>query len=335
MQDDNNNYQPPASNNQVVYNAPKKSRKTLYVILGSVLFVLAIAGVVLFLLLNNKKDDATDDDRPTPMAYIESFQSASHEGEGVRELVSESNNTSNDVMYKLQDGSWIAADSTASVATINLESEDADVNRANYNNIVDRLTSGGFVETESLDYSSTDYDPSVVYAQYFSSETMVCNVRNIPSSAVAPLSPVYMYVTELSCASADDFSENKAAFAPFAEAYATSDAKMSQDVLLSDIEIQDSAIEDYKNAKLNMTAVSTEGISEGMYYQTPDGSWNFFAATKDRDNISCSDYSNDDMLKAFTGFVCFDDAKDESSFVHMQDPEPEPTPEDEASGSGG
>ncbi len=331
MQDNNNAQEIPISNNPTTFGKPKKNKKALYIIFGIIVFVLAIAGAIMLLSLN-KKNDVTDKSTETVSAsvYVSRFKSSSPE-KNLDETLSESKNSANNAIYKIQDDTWIAADNLANVASLVLGGHSEEVMKPKFASILQKLSKDGLKEISSRDYTPTDYDPLRSFVRYFASDTMVCNLANSLSSGNAVFSDIY--TLRLSCAVVADYDANKADLASYAKAYATSDKKLDKDVLLANPEPQVSATDKYKNAMLNLVDIGTKDIYTAEFYQIPDGSWHFFAATTNRDSIACSDYSSEDMIKAFTGFICHDNVKNKSSFV--QKAQPAPNPDIITSGSGG
>ncbi len=306
------------SNDQVFLGKPKKSKKTMYVILGVVLFVLVIAATVVFLLFN--KGSVTNDKKKllTSLEYVKTFQAKTVANNDVAESVYESKDSSYDVIYKIKDGAWIASDDMANVATFSIVSKSIDTVKSSYEALSSTLKSDGLSEMTSLDYGKVSFDASKSYAQYFASEDMVCNLRNIPQAKSDTVAA--SYTVRLDCASLTDFDANKLTFTPFIEAYDTSKDKLSKEVVISNPEIQASGTDNYKTASLGLTSVVSGDVTQAKFYQTPEGKWYFFSVTQDQDKVSCSDYSSEGLVNAYVGYTCWDTAKNESSFVAKPNP---------------
>ncbi len=314
------------SSNQVFFEKPKKSRRNLYIILGIALFILAVAGTVVFLLLNNKTTDTPEPEQSSAsLAYVKTYKTSDNVNDGVTESIYESKNSSNSVIYKIQDGSWIAADDMANVATFASVNQSLDLVKSSYEAVLSNLKSDGFLELSSLDYANVQYSASGLYEQYFASEDMVCNLRNIPQPETD--SAVASYTVRLDCASLSDFSSNKSSLMPFIEVYAASEDRLSQDVIISDPDIQASGTEGYNTASLDIYSVKSGDVSMAKFYQTTDKKWHLFTITADQDKVSCSSYSSEELINAYVGYTCWDSDNEESSFVARENPTFEVVPD--------
>ncbi|QQS18377.1 hypothetical protein IPL68_07315 [Candidatus Saccharibacteria bacterium] len=67
--------------------------------------------------------------------------------------------------------------------------------------------------------------------------------------------------------------------------------------------VKDSRTSGYKVAEAAIYSEASPGGAMGLFYQTPDGTWNFFKGTQQ--SLMCKDFSSPDLKKAYAGDQCF------------------------------
>ncbi len=102
---------------------------------------------------------------------------------------------------------------------------------------------------------------------------------------------------------------------PFAVVYAASTNEPLADTSFSQVVIDESPVEGYRNATV---AISQSGFGRvggfaGLFYQVPDGEWQYFKGTQE--TVDCKEYNTDDLKKAFASQNCYDSESNTSSAI--------------------
>ena len=294
-------------------NKPKKSRKKLFAILGAIgVVVLVAGGTITYLLLNKTSEPAPNTDTAVLPALGDALKSSLEDPANASVLIYKSNNPAT-VIQKVQGNVWISADDDSTVLSFNSGRDNQASNESDYNRVIKRLGVEGLAEVKSLGDVSAGYDATKATTRYFLSDKLTCVLRNRPENGV--------YALQVDCADQADFSNNKTAVKPFADAYSVNKDNNKKDILLVKPDIQNSVTKDYKTARLTEYRLGYFGDnSSAVFYQTPDGKWNFFTSAKEQDKINCDDYDSTDIVNAYLGFTCWDSSKSSSAFVQKDDP---------------
>jgi hypothetical protein len=89
----------------------------------------------------------------------------------------------------------------------------------------------------------------------------------------------------------------------FYDLYKANNPEGAQTMNLVQITEESSPTKGYRTASLLAVSKDGQKATPVFFYQTPDKTWHYFAATPVL--IACSEYSNDDMKKAYFGSPCF------------------------------
>lgn len=120
------------------------------------------------------------------------------------------------------------------------------------------------------------------------------------------------YTLRVSCADMKAYTDTAKQLQVFYDLYAQHNPTKKDIEGIKVTSIQDSLSRGYKTAELTMVQDNTpEGAVIALYYQTPDGTWNYFKATLLE--IFCEEYNTPDLKKAFIGKPCFTSAMDFSN----------------------
>ena len=109
---------------------------------------------------------------------------------------------------------------------------------------------------------------------------------------------------QVACANTKAYLDAAKQLQVFYDLYAQNnpDKKAIEGITISSL--KDSLTKGYKTAEVVVIQnYSPEGALQGLYYQTPDGKWNYFKATVLE--IFCEEYNPPDLKKAFIGKPCF------------------------------
>lgn len=101
---------------------------------------------------------------------------------------------------------------------------------------------------------------------------------------------------------------------------------------ISDPVVQDSPMKGYKIARVYVPDTNGVSTMTALFYQASDQRWVFFKVAASQNVILCSDYDSDDLISAFTGFTCQDEAGEDSFVSH---PSSVDNLDEPAGGSGG
>lgn len=149
---------------------------------------------------------------------------------------------------------------------------------------------------------------------HYETEKAICRAEHVKSAG----SSLPQDIVSLSCLDISDFNKLAAAQKPF---YDLLKAAKPQNIDLGDVVLagnpkqQDSQVYGYKTADQSLMEETNSGISpvvNAMFYQTPDGYWQYFTTT---DGIlECDMYKTDNLKRAYKGKSC-KDANDETQYV--------------------
>ena len=113
------------------------------------------------------------------------------------------------------------------------------------------------------------------------------------------------YTMRVTCANMKDYEKNTEQIQTFYGLYAKNNPEKAKIVGVGAINVEDSPTKGYKRAELTIIQdTSPEGAVNALFYQTPDGTWNYFKATLLE--IYCEEYNTPDVKNAFNGKRCFD-----------------------------
>lgn len=316
MQDENQfSHFPQQPNNQPVNSRPlspippKKApkKKLLFIILGIILTLL-VAAAIFFILWFVKPFGGSDTSNNLTLSSLSDSLKSSLGSSDSISVTQKQVSDSIEVIYEVSDNAWVGVDDGATILTVSSSRDNADANKGDYDKVITYLDSVGFEEVK-VENSST--------VQYFFHEDAVCNIDNTPE-----------YILTVSCAQKDAFQKNSAAIGPLTSVY-----KSDTDALFGEVDVQNSATENYKTARVDITELGSDSISLGEFYQTPDSSWYLFVVTQEPNAIDCEDYNTEDLKNAYAGFSCFDTATNTTSFVSKDAPTFEVVPGSAAEGS--
>ncbi len=307
---------------------PRISKKTLVKILGGIgaVLLIALATLAYLLLVNNKPESNSDKPASGLSILLDSINSSLKNPSVVTALVQEPGNVSS-VTKNIKDNIWVMADNSSSVLSLSSERDSANLNESDYKSVVGALKSADFTLSTGSDYSATNYT-----LQSYSSQSFVCSLRNTP--AINENNDLSKYTLQINCANQSDFSKNTEDMKSAIDAYATK-VTNDKDLLFSNLIVQTSGTEGYKNAYINVSDLDNSIISKGLFYIKTDSNWSYFKTTDDQDKIDCSEYNNEDVISAYVGVPCWDSSTGLSAFVSKPDQVIAPNPGDKSSGSGG
>jgi len=314
---------------------PKMPKKMLSTILVSIGFVLLIAaGTLAYLLLVNKSSGSDIDttvSKDLLSTLGDSMKSSINDPAQVSSAVEKTYNTLA-ITKNVKDKIWVTVDDNSQVLNFSSVRNESSPNESDYNSVIGALNTGGLSEMKTSTALSSTYSSSSEVAQYFSSELIVCNLKNSLVSAVKDIPATFSL--QVSCANQTDFSKNLEAMNPFIDAYIAKGAS-DKDLVFRDPVVQDSGTPDYKNANLKISDIDYSDSLLGLFYRKADGDWNYFKTTDDQYKIDCSEYNNEDLINSFLGVPCWDSDNEVSSFVDQPTQVIAPNPGDKSSGSGG
>ncbi len=116
--------------------------------------------------------------------------------------------------------------------------------------------------------------------------------------------PTSNFALQVACADVGAYTSSAKQMQKFHELYAKNNPHKAAASSIESIDIKDSVSMGYKIAELTIIRDNTpEGAVNALYYQTPDGTWNYFKATLLE--IYCEEYNTPDLKKAFIGKKCF------------------------------
>lgn len=101
-------------------------------------------------------------------------------------------------------------------------------------------------------------------------------------------------------------------------AYEVGGGDKGAEVTFETPDVQPGGTEGYKNAKARIADGEPNDRLTAYFYQAPEGSWKFFAETKDQDTLECALYTTDELINAYIGFTCQEN--NEPSFVQRPEP---------------
>ena len=305
---------------------PRVSHKLLMILGGSVAVLLITAGTSLYFVSKKTESNLNKPTASGLSVLLDSIKSSLKNPSVVTALVQVPGNVPS-VTKNIKDNIWVMANDGSSVLSLSSERFSVDMNESDYNKVVDTLKSADFKLSTGLAYSATSYT-----LQSYSSQSFACSLRNTP--AINEDEDLTRYTLQVNCANQSDFNKNTEDMKPFIDAYATK-VTNDKDLLFSNLIVQTSGAEGYKNAHINVSDLDSSIISKGLFYRKADGDWNYFKTTDDQNKIECNDYNNEDLINSFLGVPCWDSDNEVSSFVDQPAQVIAPNPDDKSSGSGG
>ena len=109
----------------------------------------------------------------------------------------------------------------------------------------------------------------------------------------------------VACANTKAYLDAAKQLQVFYDLYAQNNPDKKAIVGITISSLKDSLTKGYKTAEIVVIQNdSPEGALQALYYQTPDGKWNYFKATLLE--IYCEEYNTPDIQKAFIGKPCYD-----------------------------
>jgi len=139
-------------------------------------------------------------------------------------------------------------------------------------------------------------EPYYGLVKYENTDT-ICGVsNNRPDSDSSQMKEVY-----LTCAPTASYTETAKVQKPFYDAYRAAHPDRTTQGLAYP-RIIESRTKGYKIAEAGIYSESQPAGAMGLFYQTPDQKWRFFAGTQQA--LPCSDYSTPDLKKAYLGESC-------------------------------
>ena len=286
----------------------RKPSRTIFVILGAVLLVLGIAALVVFLIASNQPDDDQTNGTATPTA---SLSEAEQTITALRATVNEATTTPASG-YETVEGDFSAAPTFARTALLSGDETFAVFPTESYgfaafptaNNdaqaiesrLISALTDASYTQ---LDQQGTSNDQEA-YTR-FSDDTTLCTIyRNNGSEQTSPAT------VTAGCANRDDFTASFESARPFAISFlANRDSDIPADTvpIFDTIAIRDSETEGYQVADVLIRSYPFGQLGYAASFYRAEGSdWLFFNAGQ---NVPlCSDYTTDDLRKAFAGTSC-------------------------------
>jgi len=309
---------------------PRLPKKLLIILISFVAVILVASGTLFYLVITKPESNLNKPTVSTLSALLDSIKSSLKDPSTVTALVQESGDVSS-VTKNIKDNIWIMADDGSSVLSFSSERKNADLNESDYNNVIGALKSKDLATV-------ADSDQPFVYSavnnllQHFSSQSIVCNLRNSPENVDDKT--LATYTLRLHCVEQSDFSKNTESISPFVDAY-TKSKTTDKGSVFGNPNVQIAGTEGFENANLNISDFNNGDISKGLFYRKKDSNWSYFKTTADQNKINCSEYNTDDLINSFTGVPCWDSLTNVSSFVSKPAQVIAPNPGDESTGSGG
>lgn len=110
---------------------------------------------------------------------------------------------------------------------------------------------------------------------------------------------------QVACANTKAYLDAAKQLQVFYDLYAQNNPDKKAIVGITISSLKDSLTKGYKTAEIVVIQnYSPEGALQALYYQAPDGKWNYFKATVLE--IFCEEYNTPDVQKAFIGKPCYD-----------------------------
>lgn len=288
---------------------PIISKKAIYIIVSLIIVVVAgfFSSVILKSLFNrspnsvevsrlNKISDAINSQMTTPGS-----------------VVSKSNGPSL-VIDKLKDSVWTGLPEGADILSYTITQNTADLNKNDYDKLLSLLEQFELKEIDVKGKIGSEYMSDKIIKKFYSSSEITCNVINKPEKNVNNSESDTVFYLSVSCANKTDFAAIRAEIEPFADAY-IANKKDSADIIMGNIFTNNSPVQGYKNANLSVLSLDSTTNSRAIFYQSTDKKWYLFAVSSDQNKIECSEYDNQDLVNAFTGFMCWDSSINSNTFV--------------------
>ena len=289
----------------------KKQRRGVHPAIVAVLvgiILLLGAAVVYLLFFDNTKDTSTDNQVTTPVKTAltaeQVVEKIKPELAGTQRVNSTEMSYYSAAAYKPDNDKYYVTPEDESGVGVTGSS---DVVTTDFATIKKLLKDNEFKLVDDKSYTYTDEDQGTVYA----SSAVVCL-----ASTHAAIDTADEATASLACADISSYVATAKVVSPFYDAYlAVTDKpvkiKASKLVFIGP-NITESQTAGYKRADVGMASYGAPaGGSQGLFYQTPDNTWHYFTNTQEL--VPCSDYSTQDVKKAFVGSKCSDDAGQEST----------------------
>ena len=165
-------------------------------------------------------------------------------------------------------------------------------------------------------YDSAAY---ISYAEYESTE-LLCAIRHVDASAT----DLKGYVSSIGCATKESYKMATNSLKPFYDIYVEGDGEPSRDLVFGVID-QGDGLDGYKYASLYQQDADQFDDSEentnhtftGLYFKDPkEDKWQYFIGLHENTGLlKCAEFNSDALKKAFAGFNCFDELKQQDSKV--------------------
>ncbi len=184
----------------------------------------------------------------------------------------------------------------------------------NYKTLRSFFTDNKFVKRPSDAASGKGYlslSDSVTIVDYavYESSDILCDMWHADATPTV----IGNHITSIACASKASYTSAAAELQPFYDSYIKAGTEQTSHLVFGNI-AGGSGANGYQNATVYQEDSAQVELGDdmafftGLYYKTAgDKGWTFFTGV--RGVLSCSEYNNDVLRKAFKGNECYDEAK--------------------------
>lgn len=290
---------------------PKFSKKILYLITSFVVVVLlGVATVALLIKLLDNSSKVTGVSQLVAFNDLINTKMIASGSE-----ISKSNGPSL-VFDRLKDNVWTGLPEGSDVLSYTITQNTTSSNKNDYDTLTSLMTQLGLGRTQIKGAADAEFASDKTTRQFYSSDEITCNLLNRPEENTNNPDFSTIFYLSVLCANRVDFKKINTEIAPFATAF-IADSGTEEDVVFSNVVVQNSGNSDYRNAHLGMLGLGSNKLEKAIFYQSNNSDWRFFTVSDNQANVECSRYDTADIKNAFNGYACWDSSTNSSSSVSI------------------